>query len=85
MARLRLKELAEERGFNISQMQRQSGLDMGMVRRYWYNQGRTGPLNEVNLEALAKLAQVLGVKPGDLLTDEETEQGQYVPGFAAAA
>jgi DNA-binding Xre family transcriptional regulator len=66
--RLRLKELAEARDLNISQLQRQSGLDMGMVRRYWYNQGRNGqPLTEVNLTALGILARVLDVQPGDLL------------------
>ncbi len=70
VARLRLKEIAEERGLNISQLQRQTGLDMGMVRRYWYNEGRKGPLTEVNLVALAKLAEVLGVQPSDLIEDE---------------
>ncbi len=71
MARLQLKELAEARGLNISQVQRQSGLDLGMVRRYWYNEGTKGLLNEVNLEALDKLARVLGVRPGDLIISDE--------------
>jgi transcriptional regulator with XRE-family HTH domain len=83
VVRLRLKDLAEERGLNISQLQRQSGLDMGMVRRYWYNEGRNGPLTEVNLVALAKLAHVLGVRPSELL-DEEHRPNKYRPALAAA-
>lgn len=85
MPRLRLKELAEERGFNISQLQRQTGLDMGMVRRYWYNEGTKGPLNEVNLIALGKLARVLGVYAGDLIDPNgEEAEGILIPALAAA-
>lgn len=74
--RLKLKELAEARSLNISQLQRQSGLDMGMVRRYWYNEGRRGqPLTEVNLEALGVLARILSVEPGDLLERVPEREG----------
>lgn len=68
MARLRLKDLAEARGLNISQLQHKTGLDIGMVRRYWHNEGTRGQLTEVNLEALDKIAEALNVQPGDLLT-----------------
>jgi transcriptional regulator with XRE-family HTH domain len=85
MTRLRLKELAEARGLNISQLQRQSGLDMGMVRRYWYNEGTKGPLHEVNLIALAKLAAVLNVHPGELLAPvQEDSEETYSPMLVAA-
>ncbi len=85
MPRLRVRELAEERGLNISQLQRQTGLDMGMVRRYWYNEGTKGPLHEINLIALGKLAQVLGVHPGELIdpNGERTEE-RLSPVLAAA-
>ena len=66
-ARLRVKDLAEERGLNMSQLQRQTGLTMGMIRRYWYNQGKEGQLDGVSLSALNKIAQVLGVQPGELI------------------
>ncbi len=74
MPRLRLKELAEPRGLNISQLQRRSGLDLGMVRRYWHNEGTKGPLTEINLVALGRLAEVLGVHPGELIAPDEEEQ-----------
>ena len=82
MARLRIKEIAEERGLNISQLQRLAQLEMGMVRRYWYNEGRKGPLTEVNLVALAKLAEVLGVRPSELIDDEAEDR--YSPALLAA-
>ena len=85
MPRLRLREVAEAQGFTISQLQRQTGLDMGMVRRYWYNEGRKGPLTEVNLAALHKLADVLKVKPGDLLADgPEESEGILSPALVLA-
>lgn len=64
--RLRLKELAEARGLNMSQVQRQSGLTMMLVRRYWYNAGKNGPLEAVNLAAIDALSKTLRVQPGDL-------------------
>ena len=85
MPRLRLREIAEAQGFTISQLQRRTGLDIGMVRRYWYNEGRKGPLTEVNLAALYKLAEVLHVKPGELLAPGQEESEEiYIPGLVAA-
>jgi hypothetical protein len=71
MARLRLRELAEARGHNMSSLSRESKLTLNMVRRYWYNtsNGLEGgpPLTEVSLPALDALADVLGVEPGQLI------------------
>lgn len=66
MTRLKIKEIAQGQGWNMSQLQRKSGLTMGMVRRYWRNETK-----EVSLEALDTLAELLGVTPGELLTDKE--------------
>lgn len=63
--RLRLSELAQAQGMNMSQVQRQSGLTLGMIRRYWLNRTTT-----VSLPALGVLAELLHVQPGDLLTDD---------------
>lgn len=62
MIRIALKDLAEAKGLNLSQVQRQSGLTMGLVRRYWYNE-----TEEVKLSALAKLCALLNCTPGDLI------------------
>ncbi len=80
MARLRVREIAEARGLNMSQVQRYSGLTMGAVRRYWYNttDGKAeGPrLALVSLDALEKLATVLQVEPGELLAPDASTQQQ---------
>jgi DNA-binding Xre family transcriptional regulator len=67
MIQLRLQEVAEAKGLNISQVQIGSGLSMGTVRRYWYNETRA-----VYLDALDALCKFLKVKPGDLFDVERT-------------
>ena len=68
MTRLRLRELAEARGLNMSQVQRQTGLTMGQVRRYWYND-----TSLVALDALSALARLLNVTPGELLVSDPVQ------------
>jgi transcriptional regulator with XRE-family HTH domain len=71
MARLRLRQLAEARGYNMSSLSRDSRLTINMVRRYWYNTANGledgPPLTEVSLPALDALADVLGITPGELI------------------
>lgn len=62
MVAIRLKEIAEQKGKSMSQVQRQSGLTMGMVRRYWRNESQS-----IELSALDKLCYLLSVTPGDLI------------------
>ena len=75
MPQLKVKELAEARGYNMSRLQRESGVTMPSVRRYWYNtrdgKNEGEPLKEVDLAVLAAIARVLGVKSRDLLSDED--------------
>ena len=86
MARLRIRDIAVAQGLNMSQLQRRSGLTMGVVRRYWYNTANGlaegEPLEMVSLEHIDRLATVLGVELGDLL-EEDTEETD-VPGLAVA-
>ena len=78
MARLRLREIAEDQGLNMSQLQRQSGLTMGVVRRYWYNTANGlaegEPLEMVSLQHINRLADILKVRPGELLGEEDLEE-----------
>ncbi|KPV53877.1 hypothetical protein SE17_07060 [Kouleothrix aurantiaca] len=69
MVRLRLRELAQSRGLNMSQVQRKTGLTIGMVRRYWYNQ-----TTQVDLLALDALARLLEIEPGAFFSDEPDEE-----------
>ena len=77
MARLRLRQLAEARGMNMSSLSRDSRLTINMVRRYWYNTANgleSGPrLTEVSLPALDALADVLGIEPGELIERSGTD------------
>jgi transcriptional regulator with XRE-family HTH domain len=67
--KIRLQELAEAQGLNLSQVQRRSGLTMTLVRRYWRNE-----TTSVTLEALDVLSDLLHVAPGDLLVKEANKQ-----------
>lgn len=63
---LRINELAEKNELNMSQVQRQSGLTMTKLRRYWYNE-----TSSVDLDSLCALVELFqkydpGVQPGDL-------------------
>ena len=75
--KIRLRELAEAQGLNISQVQRRSGLTMTLVRRYWRNE-----TTSVTLEALEVLSNLLRIAPGDLLerggTDSELRDARLV-------
>ncbi len=87
MAKLRLKEIAEAQGLNMSQLQRQSGLTMGVVRRYWYSTANGladgDPLEMVSLTHINRLAEVLNVRPGELLGTEDA-RGINSPALAYA-
>lgn len=67
VVKIRLQELAQARGLNLSQVQRQSGLTMTQVRRYWRNE-----TSSVSLHALEALCDLLHVMPGELLVKGDT-------------
>lgn len=69
--RLRVQELASERGIDMAVLARRADIGMTTMRRVWYNSA-TGvkggaPLESVNLKVLEDIARVLDVDPGELL------------------
>ena len=71
MARLRIAEIAKEKGLNQSQLQIKSGVTPPLLNRYWNNSNKN-----VNLDALTKIARALDVLPGDLIIAyEQGEEG----------
>jgi transcriptional regulator with XRE-family HTH domain len=66
MLRLRIKELAEERGLNRNQLQLKSGVTLPLLTRYWTNNTES-----VTLEALEKIARALAVRATDLFIEVE--------------
>jgi hypothetical protein len=69
--RLRVRELAEARGLNISSLQREAKIPMSTARRVWYStsdgSANGPPLQLVNLEVIDQLSRFFRVEPGKLL------------------
>jgi DNA-binding Xre family transcriptional regulator len=65
MVRLRIKELAEEQHISQSRLQREAGITMPQLRRYWTNNSES-----VVLDALERIARVLRVNVSDLFADD---------------
>jgi len=73
MILLRVQDIAQEKGLNLSRLQKKSNLDMIIVRRHWYCT-QNGSLNgaslvQLNVHTLIKLARVLEVSVKDLFND----------------
>lgn len=71
MTHLRIRELAEAQGLNITTLARKSNLSYTTAHALWHD--RTDQLNRRTLD---RLALALGVRVGDLFEGEpEPEQG----------
>jgi DNA-binding Xre family transcriptional regulator len=62
MIRLRVREVAESQGLNMSRLSRRADVDLKTVQRIWH-----GPTKEISTATLDKLARALGVEASDLL------------------
>jgi transcriptional regulator with XRE-family HTH domain len=76
MPKLRVREVAESKSMNLSQLQRKADIAVRTARRYWFNT-RSGnvtgePLEELSLEVLGRIAQALEVSVKDLIDDRHT-------------
>ncbi|MFL5692130.1 MAG: helix-turn-helix domain-containing protein [Ktedonobacteraceae bacterium] len=69
MARLRIKEVAEERGYTMSSLSRKADISLRNVRRLWRN-----PETVTTTDTLEKLARALEVNIGDLVEDVTPRQ-----------
>lgn len=72
MVRLRVRQVAQQRGLKLANVQREARLSITTARRYWYNSRSglardAGTLTEVNLATLGAIAALLKVQPGELL------------------
>ena len=71
MYRLKIKEIAESKGYNISTLSRAVDVPFNTLRRAWRN-----PQYEIKLATLHKIAQVLGVTTADLIEDVPEDDGE---------
>jgi DNA-binding Xre family transcriptional regulator len=69
MVRLRVREIAEQQGLNITELSRRARIGYSTAHALWHDK----PEN-LNRTVLGKVAQVLGVQVRDLFAvDEEPE------------
>lgn len=64
MVRLRVKEIAEQKGYNMSSLARKADIGFSTVKRIFQD-----PYREVTTTTLEKLAKALGVPTADLIED----------------
>lgn len=84
MARLRVRDAADARGLNLSQLwaavnkRLDEPVAMGTMRRYWYStrdgSERGEAIELVNVHLLGTIARALEVKVAELLNESELGQ-----------
>ena len=62
MVRLKVKEIAEAKGYNMSSLSRASDVSFTTIKRLWRH-----PYGGANVETLDKIAGVLGVSVAELI------------------
>ena len=66
--RLRVKEIAKEKGFSMGKLQRDADVAYNTVKRIFKD-----PYYITTTETLGKLAKALGVSPGELIEEAPNE------------
>ncbi len=68
MVRLRIKEIAEAKGFNMSSLSRASDVSFNTIKRIYRD-----PYKEVTTTTLERIAKALGVPTSELIEDVTKE------------
>ncbi len=69
MRRLRVKEVAQAKGFTMARLQRAADINLKTMQSIWHN-----PRHDASLNTLDKLAKALGVPFTDLIEDVPEDQ-----------
>ena len=69
--RLKVREIAEQKGLNISTLSRKSDVGLSTVRRLWHD-----PSRHVDFYVLERLAKALEVPVTALIEDVPDEKGE---------
>ncbi len=64
MLRLRVKEVAESKGWNMSRLSRATDISFTTIKRLW-----TKPYSGANIDTLVKIAKVLNVQVTELIEE----------------
>ena len=62
MVRLKIKEVAESKGYNMSSLSRASDVSFGTIKRLW-----TKPYSSTTIDTLSRIARTLNVEISDLI------------------
>lgn len=64
---VRLKAIAEPKGWKLNRIQKSTGSDMGVLRRYWYWEDEPPKTESLHIPTLEKLCHLLEVDLCDLV------------------
>lgn len=64
MRRLRVKEVAQAKGFTMARLQRAADINLKTIQVIWHN-----PQHDASLNTLDKIARALGVPVTELIED----------------
>jgi DNA-binding Xre family transcriptional regulator len=70
MARLRVREVAQAKGFSMGLLSRKANLTIGVIRQLWRNDQY-----DVSFSTLQRLAAALDCKVSELIEDDESTAG----------
>lgn len=73
MRRLRVKEVAQAKGFTMARLQRAADINLKTMQAIWHN-----PQHDASLKTLDKIAKALGVPTTELLEDVPEDSVQPV-------
>ena len=68
MRRLRVKEVAQAKGFTMARLQRAADINLKTIQAIWHN-----PQHDASFKTLDKIAKVLGVPVTELIEDVPEE------------
>jgi transcriptional regulator with XRE-family HTH domain len=68
LRRLRVKEVAQEKGFSMAKLQRAADINLKTMQAIWHN-----PQHDASLKTLDKIAKALGVPITALIEDVPDE------------
>jgi len=66
LIRLKIREVAEAQGYNMSSLSRRADVPYLTIKRVWKN-----PYYELKLATISKIARALNVRSADLIEDVE--------------
>jgi transcriptional regulator with XRE-family HTH domain len=69
MRRLRVKEVAQEKGFTMARLHRAADINLKTMQVIWHN-----PQHDASLSTLDKIAKALGVPITELIEDVPDEE-----------